>query len=220
MLSCSEARCIGDREVIVSDQHKGPLLGQILLASGAITEEDLAEALQHQSLRGGLLGEHLIGMGALVPWQLERALRVQGQLRESARIDDRLILVIDDEADIGVLLAEILSGAGFRVIVSDGTESALRSVFAPGAERPALVVLDLDLEGRDGLELLASIWGAEHREAIPVVVFSGIPDALSRVQAHRLPVTRVLPKPVGVGRLLDELEAVLSEQPEPLARSA
>jgi CheY-like chemotaxis protein len=200
----------------MGDQDKGPLLGQILLATGVITEEDLARALQQQLLRGGLLGERLIELGALVPWQLDRALRVQSRLRETAQTADPLILVIDDDPDIGVLLAEVLSGAGFRVAVSDGAEEALPGVLALDAERPSLVVLDLDLAGRDGLELLADLWGSERRGGVPVVVFSGVPDAAERVQAHGLPVSRVLTKPLGMGRLLDELEAVLAERNEPI----
>ena len=54
----------------MSEHEACALLGQLLLASGAITPEDLNEALYRQKVSGEQLGQVLLGMGALAPRQL------------------------------------------------------------------------------------------------------------------------------------------------------
>ncbi len=60
-----------------------PLLGQLLLAGGAVTADQLREALCRQQESGRLLGEILVDMGAITPTQLEDALQEQRRLDSS-----------------------------------------------------------------------------------------------------------------------------------------
>ena len=48
------------------------LIGDILIAQGLVTPEDVEAALERQRTQGGILGEHLIAMGKLDPADLER----------------------------------------------------------------------------------------------------------------------------------------------------
>jgi hypothetical protein len=52
-------------------------LGEILMERGIITEKQLSEALQVQSLKGGLLGIILVEMGYLKPRALADYLEAQ-----------------------------------------------------------------------------------------------------------------------------------------------
>jgi hypothetical protein len=51
------------------------LIGDILIAQGLVSQEDVETALERQRSEGGILGEHLIAMGKLDPADLERVMR-------------------------------------------------------------------------------------------------------------------------------------------------
>jgi hypothetical protein len=51
------------------------LIGDVLIAQGLVTAEDVQAALERQRSSGGILGEHLIAMGKLDPADLERVMR-------------------------------------------------------------------------------------------------------------------------------------------------
>src|SRR5690554_7128188 len=61
-------------------EQQGALLGQILMAQGAINARDLDKALVAQQQMGGRLGTLLMRAGALSETQLLQALQVQLQL--------------------------------------------------------------------------------------------------------------------------------------------
>jgi DNA-binding response OmpR family regulator len=60
------------------------------------------------------------------------------------------ILVVEDEMKIARLVRDYLEHAGFQVVVAGDGESAIASA---RGRRPDLVVLDLGLPGRDGLDV-------------------------------------------------------------------
>ncbi len=51
------------------------LLGDILVAQGLVTADDVAAALERQQAKGGILGEHLVALGKLTPADLETVMR-------------------------------------------------------------------------------------------------------------------------------------------------
>lgn len=59
-------------------------------------------------------------------------------------------LVVEDDPDISLLIAETLMTAGFEVITADNGDDALDSV---RRDAPELVTLDLNLPGMDGVEV-------------------------------------------------------------------
>ena len=67
---------------------------------------------------------------------------------------DKTVLVIDDEAHVRMLYAEELRAQGYRVALSDGSEDPLELV---AQHTPDLVILDIKLGGRSGLDLLQAI---------------------------------------------------------------
>ena len=192
----------------------GSLLGQLLVASGAITEGDLAEALAQQNAGGGQLGQLLVGLGALAPRQLERALRTQSRLRAELMGDRGLILVVDDDPEVGALLADVFTGAGYRVLVAGDEVAAIAALTSGGGVRPALIVLDLGLPGCGGAGLLAVLRSSGVESGRPVIVLSGQPDPKAEVEARGLQVSRVLSKPVSARTLLATVESVLQEDPQ------
>ena len=80
------------------------------------------------------------------------------------------ILIVDDEPDIRMLIDGILADEGYETRAAGEAEEAIAAF---RARRPALVVLDVWLQGSrlDGIELLEMFRGEEPR--VPVVMISG-----------------------------------------------
>ena len=66
-------------------------------------------------------------------------------------MDERLILIVDDDEATRAFLAENLAADGFRAASATSAAEGLRAI---EVRRPSLVVLDLGLEGGSGLDLL------------------------------------------------------------------
>jgi len=187
------------------------LLGQLLLASGAITREDIQEALYRQKVSGEQLGQVLVEMGALAPRQLERALQTQSRLRGKPAQERAFVLVIDDDPEIGALLGDILEGAGYRVGIASDESEAIAAIMAPNGCSPALIVLDLGLPQYGGIEFLTILRKSGATNRLPVIVLTGRPDLEADIAARGLQISEFLAKPVSARKLLEVVESVLSK---------
>jgi|CXWL01.1.fsa_nt_gi two-component system response regulator GlrR len=100
------------------------------------------------------------------------------------------ILIVDDEAVIRELLTEVLTMAGYRVSPA-ATAAAAKQLLL--ADRPDLMVTDLQLEQSDGLALLAEIKAA-HPD-MPTLLLTGVLFDEETVEARlRGKVSAYLPK--------------------------
>ena len=78
------------------------------------------------------------------------------------------ILVIDDEASVRYTLARILVNGGYEVVTADDGEHGL-AVFHK--DRPDLVICDLIMPHRDGIETIAQI--RRESPAMKIIAMSG-----------------------------------------------
>ncbi len=109
------------------------------------------------------------------------------------------ILVVDDEADIRMLVADVLEDEGYACRVAAGSESALKAV----EERlPGLVVLDIWLRDSalDGLGILEQLMNSH--PALPVVMISGHGTIETAVTAIKMGAYDFIEKPFKADRLL------------------
>jgi hypothetical protein len=72
--------------------------------------------------------------------------------------EQRLILVVEDDETTRAFLAENLAADGFRVAGAASAPEALRAI---EARQPALVLLDLRLDGGSGLDVLDRVRAAD-----------------------------------------------------------
>jgi two-component system nitrogen regulation response regulator NtrX len=116
------------------------------------------------------------------------------------------ILIVDDEESIRRSLAGILSDEGFDTGIAPDGEQALAAL-RKGDEIPDLVLLDIAMPGRDGVEILA-----EMRQAwpnLPVVMMSGHGTIETAVRATQLGAFDFIEKPLSVEKLLLTLRHAL-----------
>lgn len=110
-----------------------------------------------------------------------------------------LILVIDDEAEIRVAMASLLTSWGFRVIVAGSMSEMLDSV-AAGGEAPVLIICVYRLRGEaDGIGAITGLRAHFGRE-IPAMLITGdtAPDRIANARASGFV---LLHKPVQASRL-------------------
>jgi CheY-like chemotaxis protein len=84
-----------------------------------------------------------------------------------------LILIVDDDDDLRALLHETLVDHGFSVIEAPNGRDALDAISGEGVDKPALVLLDMDMPVMSGWEFLTVAKARDRVRDIPVIVISG-----------------------------------------------
>jgi two-component system nitrogen regulation response regulator NtrX len=109
------------------------------------------------------------------------------------------VLIVDDEADIRMLIAGVLNDEGFNTREAADADQALAAVTA---RRPSLIILDIWLQGSrlDGLQLLDE-FKRDHPD-LPVVMISGHGTIETAVAALKRGAYDFIEKPFKADRLL------------------
>jgi DNA-binding NtrC family response regulator len=121
---------------------------------------------------------------------------------------DARVLVVEDEPRMRELLQRALAGWGFEVAVARSGEEALRLT---GADPADIVVLDLNLPGVDGLELLGRL--RERTPALQAIILTGFASVEAAKQAVHLDVVEFLTKPCHLGELEKALDRAVRRLP-------
>ncbi|MGE3165975.1 MAG: response regulator transcription factor [Planctomycetota bacterium] len=121
----------------------------------------------------------------------------------------RTVLVVEDDAGIRQGIVDAATFEGYQPLEAADGETALRLVLS----RPCdLVLLDLALPGRDGLEVLREVRRLQPTMPVIVITARGAED--DRVQGLRLGADDYVVKPFSVKELLARMAAVLRRSPE------
>jgi two-component system nitrogen regulation response regulator NtrX len=107
------------------------------------------------------------------------------------------ILIVDDEQGIRKSLAGLLSDEGYEAAVSADGEAALAAL---REQPPDLVLLDIAMPGRDGIDVLEEMRRAWPR--LPVIMMSGHGSIETAVRATQLGAFDFIEKPLGAEKLL------------------
>jgi len=113
-------------------------------------------------------------------------------------------LVVDDEPQIRVFLADILEAEGFKVVAVAGGQAALEYV---SSSTPGLVLLDLSMPGLDGMETLKRLKAAGLQA--PVIILTGHGNIRSAVEAIRLGAYDYLTKPLRAPEIMVAIRQAL-----------
>jgi len=122
------------------------------------------------------------------------------------------VLVIDDEPDVLLLCRVNLDLAGHEVVEAGSGEAGLE--LARG-ERPDVVVLDVMLPARDGLQVLADMAAEDELHDVPVILLTAKTRTKDRLAGWRAGCTEFMTKPfspVELVEAVDRVHAMTSEQ--------
>jgi PAS domain S-box-containing protein len=124
------------------------------------------------------------------------------------------VLVVDDEATVRNMLRVLLENKGYHVTLAGGGAEALGLM---RQQRPALVILDLEMPGMDGAETLVQIreeWGE-----IPVVVHTSYPEGDLMNRALKGTPFTVLAKPCPMEQMLNTAHTLTRGITRPLGNA-
>jgi DNA-binding response OmpR family regulator len=113
------------------------------------------------------------------------------------------VLVVDDDADIRLLLRELLERAGYTVDEASNGREALRHLFA---HAPALVILDVSMPEMDGYQTLERI---RDLSDVPVLMLTARTQELEKVRGLSAGADDYVAKPFGRQELLARVQALL-----------
>jgi len=116
------------------------------------------------------------------------------------------VLVVEDHASVGGLIAGLVRHAGYRAVRAWDPHEALR--LARG-RAPDLILLDLNLSYPDGVEVLHEVHRNEATRHAPVVLVAGGSLALSDEDAEM--VHGVLHKPFDIDVMLNAVREALGD---------
>ncbi|ADB52206.1 two component transcriptional regulator, winged helix family [Conexibacter woesei DSM 14684] len=132
-------------------------------------------------------------------------------LRRPMNDERSTILVVEDDRQTRKFLADNLKADGYEPLLAGTVDEALETV---DARYPDLVLVDLGLPGRDGLELLEAIRTADPVASridatLPLLVLSGRANELHRLRTFERGADDVLPKPFSYPELRARIAALL-----------
>jgi two-component system KDP operon response regulator KdpE len=117
--------------------------------------------------------------------------------------DTHSILLVEDDRQIRELVAATLEGEGYAVIEA---ATAAQGAVEAGARKPDLLILDLGLPDRDGIDFVRDYraWSA-----VPILILSARNQEANKVAALDAGADDYLTKPFGVSELLARVRALL-----------
>jgi len=107
------------------------------------------------------------------------------------------ILIVDDEPNYQIVLAELLKDEGYEVFTADSGKAGLPIVYSTDLD---LVISDMKMPGMDGIEFLAKI--KEYNRALPVILITAYAEVEKAVEAMHLGAFTYLAKPFSNQQLL------------------
>lgn len=148
--------------------------------------------------RGKLLVDRLLALGGIAP----AAQPSHPASAPAAPVStQRTILVIDDDADIRLVLVELLQSLGYRLIEAADDASAMASL----EQSPDLAIVDCELAGQNGIELAARL--LDRRPDLPIIFATGYNEAPT--SDPRLQSVPFLRKPFRIAELARTVGAAL-----------
>lgn len=117
------------------------------------------------------------------------------------------ILVVDDDPDIRTLLRLVLMSSGFRVVLAEDGDQALRRV---AEDLPDLVLCDILMPNLDGYETLAALRSDPASRNLPVLIISARGEAHAVKRALDAGANGYFVKPFETRDLVAEIRRLLS----------
>lgn len=117
-----------------------------------------------------------------------------------------MIYCVEDDEGIRELIAYAVKSLGFEI---EGFESA--SFFEERLRKslPSMVLLDIMLPDKDGIEILKDIRGNDRTEKLPVIMITAKGTESDKVRAFEHGADDYVTKPFGVMELLSRIKAVM-----------
>jgi len=120
-------------------------------------------------------------------------------------IDDKLVLLVDDEQSLLKATSIGLKDRGFKVHTAESGELAIKAI---QSLKPSIVVSDLAMPGMNGFELYQEVKKSAEYKTLPFIFLTAVDDFYAKKFGKELGGAAYMTKPVD----LDDLEQILKEK--------
>ncbi|WP_298703205.1 response regulator [uncultured Veillonella sp.] len=117
-----------------------------------------------------------------------------------------LVYCVEDEDSIRGLISYVLKGQGFEVGTFESSEPFWAAI---EERRPQLVLLDIMLEGEDGLTILQKLRNTPATKDLPIIMLTAKTSEIDIIQGLDNGADDYISKPFGVVELVSRIKAVL-----------
>lgn len=121
------------------------------------------------------------------------------------------ILAVDDKPDNIELISDIIDALGYDVLKAYDGPQALEIV---DAEMPDLILLDVNMPGMSGFEVMSQLKSDERTAQIPVIMLTALTDVKHRVEGLGLGAEDYVTKPFSARELVARIETRLRAKSE------
>jgi len=163
---------------------------------------------------GNIWVESQVGGGSTfhftAPFPVTRADRIPHP-RAAARIQGTRVLIVDDNATNRTILDEIARSWGMRTQLAADAEEGLmllKEAYSVG-DPHALLLSDVEMPGKDGIDLIAAVRDIPNLKDTLVIVLSSSERPTTRRRCEDLQISAFLMKPVKQSELFDAIIVAL-----------
>jgi CheY-like chemotaxis protein len=117
------------------------------------------------------------------------------------------VLIVDDDADIVMMLVQVLQDEHYEVRAASGEEA----LAIASADPPDVILLDIMMPGMDGVEVCRRLRANPRTASIPVIAMSA--SHRLRERASEMDVNGLLAKPFDLDELLANIERLVKTPP-------
>jgi len=125
-------------------------------------------------------------------------------------MDQKTVLIIEDEEDAAELFAEMMRVSGFRVVKTSKSTPAISLM---SSEKPDVILLDIMMPEISGLDILRQMRREPELANIPVIVITAKSMPSDIKNGMEAGASTYLTKPVGFLELKDAVERALTSRP-------
>ena len=127
---------------------------------------------------------------------------------------DELILVVEDDDGNRMLVRDVLTFSGYRVLEAATAEAGLKMA---REEHPALILMDIRLPGMDGFAALAELRGHPATKRIPVIAVTASTMSQHRSQIVAAGFDGYHSKPIDITHLVASVGELLERDADATA---
>ena len=127
-----------------------------------------------------------------------------------------LILIVEDQPLNRKLVRDVLQATGYRTLESETAEEGLQLA---RTHLPALVLMDIQLPGMNGIEALKALRADSLTRSIPVIAVTASAMQQNRQEILSAGFDGYQPKPINVKMFLEAVREALEQRPDAPAQS-
>ena len=131
----------------------------------------------------------------------------QTQSQTSAQVENQTVLIVDDNPANLQVMADVLSGQGFEVLIARDGQSGLDKA---SYGKPDLILLDVLMPGLDGFETCRRFKKSERTKDIPVIFMTSLAETERKIAAFEVGAVDYITKPFQVDEVLARVKTHLA----------